>query len=118
MTVVVNHLKSKGSDCDAFGDPDTGDGQGNCNLTRTAAAEALAEWLEGDPTGQGTVGRELIIGDLNSYDHEDPIDALRDGRLHRPRAPRARASTPTRTTSTASSGTSTTRSPAPTWPTT
>ena len=43
-----------------------------------AAAEALAEWLEGDPTRQGTVGRELIIGDLNSYDHEDPIDALRD----------------------------------------
>ena len=78
VTVVVNHLKSKGSDCDAFGDPDTGDGQGNCNLTRVAAAEALAEWLEGDPTRQGTVGRELIIGDLNSYDHEDPIDALRD----------------------------------------
>ncbi|HTH06337.1 MAG TPA: ExeM/NucH family extracellular endonuclease, partial [Ilumatobacteraceae bacterium] len=78
VTVVVNHLKSKGSDCDALGDPDTGDGQGNCNLTRVAAAEALAEWLEGDPTHQGTIGRELIIGDLNSYDHEDPIDALRD----------------------------------------
>lgn len=77
VTVVVNHLKSKGSDCDALGDPDTGDGQGNCNLTRVAAAEALAEWLQGDPTRQGTVGRELIIGDLNSYDHEDPIDALR-----------------------------------------
>ncbi len=77
VTVVVNHLKSKGSDCNALGDPDTGDGQGNCNLTRVAAAEALAEWLEGDPTGQGTLGRELIIGDLNSYDHEDPIAALR-----------------------------------------
>lgn len=76
VTVVVNHLKSKGSDCDALGDPDTGDGQGNCNLTRVMAAEALAGWLAGDPTGQGTVGRELIIGDLNSYDHEDPIAAL------------------------------------------
>ena len=41
LTVVVNHLKSKGSDCDDVGDPDTGDGQGNCNLTRTKAAEAL-----------------------------------------------------------------------------
>ena len=29
LTVVVNHLKSKGSACDAIGDPDTGDGQGN-----------------------------------------------------------------------------------------
>ncbi|HEX7222665.1 MAG TPA: ExeM/NucH family extracellular endonuclease, partial [Candidatus Limnocylindrales bacterium] len=74
VTVVVNHLKSKGSAC--AGDPDTGDGSGNCNLTRTAAAQALVEWLAKDPTGQGTVGRELIIGDLNSYDKEDPIDVL------------------------------------------
>lgn len=76
VTVVVNHLKSKGSDCNDLGDPDLGDGAGNCNVTRTLAATALAEWLAGDPTGQGT-GRELIIGDLNSYDKEDPIDALR-----------------------------------------
>ena len=31
FTVAVNHLKSKGSDCTDVGDPDTGDGQGNCN---------------------------------------------------------------------------------------
>jgi predicted extracellular nuclease len=74
VTVVVNHLKSKGSAC--AGDPDTGDGSGNCNLTRTAAAEARVKWLATDPTGQDTVGRELIMGDLNSYDKEDPIDAL------------------------------------------
>lgn len=77
VTVVVNHFKSKGSDCNALGDPDLGDGAGNCNITRTLAATALADWLAGDPTGQGA-GRELIIGDLNSYDKEDPIDALRD----------------------------------------
>ncbi len=74
VTVVVNHLKSKGSAC--AGDPDTGDGSGNCNVTRTLAAEALADWLASDPTGQGA-GNELIIGDLNSYDKEDPIDAFR-----------------------------------------
>ncbi len=74
VTVVVNHLKSKGSAC--AGDPDLGDGSGNCNVTRTLAAQALADWLAGDPTGQGA-GNELIIGDLNSYDKEDPIDALR-----------------------------------------
>ena len=37
FTVVVNHLKSKGSGCGA-GDDDTTTGQGNCNLTRTLAA--------------------------------------------------------------------------------
>ncbi len=75
LTVVVNHLKSKGSACTMFGDPDTGDGQGNCNVTRTNAATALANWLETDPTGSGDPDF-LIIGDLNSYAKEDPIKAL------------------------------------------
>jgi predicted extracellular nuclease len=75
FTVAVNHLKSKGSDCNDVGDPDTGDGAGNCNLTRTAAAEALVDWLATDPTGSGN-DNFLIIGDLNSYDKEDPIDAI------------------------------------------
>jgi predicted extracellular nuclease len=74
FTVVVNHLKSKGSDCGA-GDPDLGDGAGNCNLTRRNAALALVDWLADDPTGSGDEDF-LIIGDLNSYDKEDPIDAL------------------------------------------
>jgi len=78
FTVVVNHLKSKGSDCDDIGDYDLGDGAGNCNLTRTAAAEALVDWLATDPTGSGDADF-LIIGDLNSYDKEDPIDALLAG---------------------------------------
>jgi predicted extracellular nuclease len=78
FTAVVNHLKSKGSDCNAVGDPDTGDGSGNCNLTRTSAAEALVDWLASDPTGSGD-DDVLIIGDLNSYTKEDPIDALLAG---------------------------------------
>lgn len=75
VTVAVNHLKSKGSGCEAVGDPEDPDGQGNCNGVRTQAAEALADWLAADPTGTG-VEEQLIIGDLNSYDHEDPITAL------------------------------------------
>jgi uncharacterized protein len=75
FTVAVNHLKSKGSACDDVGDPDTGDGQGNCNVTRTLAAQALVDWLATDPTGSGD-SDALIIGDLNSYDREDPIDAV------------------------------------------
>ena len=76
LTVVVNHLKSKGSGCGA-GDDDTTTGQGNCNGTRTLAAEALADWLATDPTGSGDKD-VLIIGDLNSYAKEDPIVALQD----------------------------------------
>jgi predicted extracellular nuclease len=77
LTVAVNHLKSKGSACDDVNDPDTGDGQGNCNLTRTAAAEALATWLANDPTQSGATNA-LIIGDLNAYALEDPITAIKD----------------------------------------
>jgi predicted extracellular nuclease len=80
FTVAVNHLKSKGSDCGDLDppDPDAGDGQGNCNGTRTMAAEALVDWLATDPTGSGDAD-VLIVGDLNSYDKEDPIDAVRAG---------------------------------------
>jgi len=72
LTVVVNHLKSKGSDCNDVGDPDTGDLQGNCNLTRQKAAAAISDWLATDPTGSGDPDF-LLIGDMNSYTFEDPI---------------------------------------------
>ena len=75
FTVAVNHLKSKGSSCASIGDPNTGDGSGNCNGTRTAAAEALVDWLATDPTGSEDPDM-LIIGDLNAYDKETPIDAI------------------------------------------
>ena len=75
LTVVVNHLKSKGSSCDADGDPNLGDGQGNCNMTRTSAATAMADWLATDPTGSGD-DDVLIIGDLNAYPKEDPLTAF------------------------------------------
>lgn len=76
LTVVVNHFKSKGSAC--TGDPDLGDGQGNCNLTRVAAASQLLSWLATDPTSSGD-SDFLIIGDLNSYAQEDPITTLENG---------------------------------------
>jgi len=77
FTVVVNHLKSKGSDCNDVGDPDTGDGQGNCNLTRVAAAQALVDWLATDPTGSDDPDF-LVIGDMNSYAMEDPITTFKE----------------------------------------
>ena len=75
FTVVVNHLKSKGSEC---GPGDDDPVQGNCNLTRTLSAQVLTDWLATDPTGSADPDF-LIIGDLNSYDKEDPIGALTAG---------------------------------------
>jgi predicted extracellular nuclease len=87
FTVVVNHFKSKGSACASpqnpgeLIDPDTGDGQGNCNLTRVSMAQALRDWLAGNPTADPTPAARrkiLIIGDLNAYAREHPIRALTD----------------------------------------
>jgi predicted extracellular nuclease len=75
FTVAINHLKSKGTDCNDVGDPDLGDGAGNCNMTREDAAMALVDWLDSDPTGSNDADF-IILGDLNSYDKEDPIDVL------------------------------------------
>ena len=72
FVISVNHLKSKGSDCNELNDPNTGDGQGNCNKTRTRAAQAVAKWLASEFANKPT----LIIGDLNAYAKEDPLTAL------------------------------------------
>ena len=72
LTVVVNHLKSKGSAC--AGDPDLADGQGNCNQTRVTAVNDLKNWLAGQ---QGGLGRSIVlVGDFNAYAKEDPIYQL------------------------------------------
>lgn len=74
FAVVVNHFKSKGSECGA-GDDDPL--QGSCAGTRTDAMGVLLNWLAGDPTGTG--GETLIVGDLNAYPQEDAIRRLRAG---------------------------------------
>jgi predicted extracellular nuclease len=75
MTIVVNHLKSKGCGGETGADVDSGDGQGCWNATRTAAAEALVDWMATHPTGIDD-DDFLVMGDLNSYAKEDPITAL------------------------------------------
>lgn len=77
FTVAVNHFKSKGSNCNDVNDPDQLDGQGNCPDARTAASQALADYLATDPTGSGDPDF-LILGDLNSYRRETPITTLID----------------------------------------
>jgi uncharacterized protein len=79
VAVAVNHFKSKGSACsglfyDGVEDLDQNDGQGNCNLTRTRAAEVLTEYIASTPA---LAKREsLLIGDFNAYRREDPIRTL------------------------------------------
>ncbi|MEJ7771278.1 MAG: ExeM/NucH family extracellular endonuclease [Geodermatophilaceae bacterium] len=75
FTVVVNHFKSKGCSGATGFDADQGDGQGCFNAMRTAAAEALRDWLATRPT-EVQDDDVLIVGDLNSYAKEDPIDVL------------------------------------------
>lgn len=72
LTVLALHLKSKGSNCDQAGDPDIGDGQGNCSSTRSLAAAAIIDWIETDPTGSGDPDF-LVIGDFNTYTQGDAM---------------------------------------------
>lgn len=75
FTMVVNHLKSKGS-CPSGGGPDAdqGDGQGCWNATRVRQAQALLGLVADLPS-------PLVLGDLNAYGEEDPIDTLEAGGL-------------------------------------
>lgn len=73
FSLIVNHLKSKGSCSGAgTGDSDSGDGQGCWNATRVKQAQQLVSFINqvvatsGDPD-------VLAVGDFNSYGQEDPI---------------------------------------------
>jgi predicted extracellular nuclease len=66
LTVLALHLKSKGSSCETDGDPDIGDGQGNCSATRSLAAAAMIDWIATDPTSSGD-DDYLVIGDFNTH---------------------------------------------------
>ena len=80
LTVAVNHFKSKGSAClqdwaefaSERNEPDPADLQGHCNEFRVSAAEAVGNALE------NIEGDVLILGDLNAYGKEDPLQILTD----------------------------------------
>ncbi len=77
FTAVVNHLKSKGvfSTAPVGGDINIDDGVGAFNETRNLAMAELSTWLATDPTGSGDPD-VLILGDLNAYAEEDPVQTL------------------------------------------
>ena len=77
LTIVVNHLKSKGSGCiedwaDFNENGEPADLQGKCNSFRVSAAKVLGESLK------DVEGDVLVIGDLNAYGKEDPVAVLTD----------------------------------------
>jgi predicted extracellular nuclease len=69
FTMIVNHFKSKNCDGATGPDQDQGDGQSCFNarrVTQATAITALAAQVPGP----------LVLGDLNSYSAEDPMDVL------------------------------------------
>jgi uncharacterized protein len=69
FTVLVNHLKSKGSTNDQCGKPD--EFAGNCDDLRERQAAGLAALVEALGTDEA-----LLLGDFNSYEDEAPIGVL------------------------------------------
>lgn len=80
LTVIVNHFKSKGCDGATGADLDQGDGQGCYNDRRKQQANALLSFIGSVQAAAGDTD-VLVIGDLNAYAKEDPVDILVNGGL-------------------------------------
>jgi predicted extracellular nuclease len=76
FSVIVNHLKSKGSCGGGAGNTDSGDGQGCWNATRVQQATRLANTFLPQVVAAAGDTDVLIIGDMNSHGFEDPINVL------------------------------------------
>jgi hypothetical protein len=75
FSVVVNHFKSKSCGDAAGVEADQGDGQGCWNPLRVQQAAALKAFVQQLTTSSGAAD-VLLIGDLNAYGKEDPVNAL------------------------------------------
>lgn len=75
FSVVVNHFKSKSCGDAAGVEADQGDGQGCWNPLRVQQAAALNAFVQQLTTSSGAAD-VLVIGDLNAYGKEDPVNAL------------------------------------------
>lgn len=75
FSVVVNHFKSKSCGDAAGAEADQGDGQGCWNPLRVQQAAALNAFVQQLTTSSGAAD-VLVIGDLNAYGKEDPVNAL------------------------------------------
>jgi uncharacterized protein len=78
FTPIVNHFKSKSATGATGLDADQNDGQGAYNATRKTQATALLNFVGQIQTASAD-SDVMILGDLNAYNEEDPIDLLRAG---------------------------------------
>ncbi len=76
ILIVVNHLKSKGSCPENGPDANQNDGQGCWNPIRVASAEKMSAWVSSLAESSQT-SNALILGDMNAYRLEDPINTIR-----------------------------------------
>lgn len=76
VLACLNHWKSKSSSSASGANNDQNDGQAAFNEQRRLQSARLHVWLQGVVS---TVGDQdvLILGDLNAYGQEDPLDLLR-----------------------------------------
>jgi predicted extracellular nuclease len=84
FVVVANHWKSKGSGTPLYpGDEEDTSSpavdQGAFNATRVREALAVSTFAAQTAAGLGT-NRIFLVGDFNSYTHEDPMQVLYDDR--------------------------------------
>jgi uncharacterized protein len=70
------HLRSKICDNASGANLDQGDGQGCYNDLRRSQVSALVDHWAGVRSASG-IDAQLIMGDLNAYTEEDPLDRLR-----------------------------------------
>lgn len=76
FSLIVNHLKSKGS-CPSGGlDADQNDSQSCWNATRVQQAQRLVGSFVPQVAAAAGDADVLVIGDLNSYGAEDPIQVI------------------------------------------
>jgi predicted extracellular nuclease len=77
FSLVVNHLKSKASCSGAgAGNTDPGDSQGCWNLTRVQQVQRLLGYFLPQVVAAANDPDVLVIGDLNAYGSEEPINLL------------------------------------------
>lgn len=75
FSVLVNHFKSKSCGDASGNNLDSGDGQGCYNGQRVAQAQRLLTFISAVQANAAD-NDVLVIGDLNAYGQEDPIDVL------------------------------------------
>ena len=76
FSVIANHLKSKGCGGASGGDVDQGYGQGCFDATRVLQARRLSEFFIPQVVAAAKDPDVLVLGDLNAYAFESPINHL------------------------------------------